>query len=267
MEIDKLPTLNREIPSQGFCLSQIDAIKIQCSLKLLQNQMLAEKMYFLGKIFADKCDYYLAFSTNVNVRMPATFFCSQDAVTWFSLTGINPDLLEEAISLHVPFSGLLIREVTLPSGNIITEEQRLAALAKDMHDHCILVPRGALVQTALNYVLPNPMWNGIPLAECQKLKNFRHWKPRTTEFTPLDKFLSNPAFDFLEPIESIDEWGFTIPINTNEVQLRSIRWPGFVFSLHQDTYVNCYFGNGIAEANLAIVPPRDDVTLLHQRLQ
>jgi hypothetical protein len=55
-----------KLPAQGLGMSQFEAIKIQCSLRLLQNQMRAEHMYFFGKVLGVRSDYYVAFSKVVD---------------------------------------------------------------------------------------------------------------------------------------------------------------------------------------------------------
>jgi hypothetical protein len=58
---DLLPLLE-SLLTQGPGVSQLEAIKIQCSLRLLQNQMKAEHLYFFGKVLGVRSDYYLVFS-------------------------------------------------------------------------------------------------------------------------------------------------------------------------------------------------------------
>jgi hypothetical protein len=59
---DLLPLLEK-FPTQGLGQSQFEAIKVQCSLRLLQNQMNAEHMYFFGKVLGVRSDHYVVFST------------------------------------------------------------------------------------------------------------------------------------------------------------------------------------------------------------
>lgn len=257
MEIGQLAEIIEEIPSQGISLSQIERIRIQCSLRLLQNQMKSESMYFLGKVLALHRDYYLAFSTEANKYMPSIFYCSQDATTWFSLAGVAVETRDEALMLQTPLTGTLTSEFTLPSGRIVSEEIRLASIVSDLTENCILVPRGFILQTALGFVLANPMWVGIPLEKCRKMSNIRHWKPRVTEMTLLDKSLGNPALDFIEPITDLSEWTF----GDNEgVHMKSLRWPGFEFSLNGTRFANMFFGFGIKAAESEVAGAVADVT-------
>lgn len=242
MELQQIAETLEEVPTQGVSLSQIERIKITCSLRLLQNQMKAESMYFLGKILTLNEDYYIAFSTEVNKYMPSIFYCSQDATTWFSLTGVDKETRDEALLLQTPLTGSLINEFTLPSGRIISEEVRLASIISDLSEFCLLIPRGFLLKSALDYVLCNPMWTGISLADCKKMSNLRHWKPRVTEMTLLEKSLGNPALDFIEPVADLSDWSF---IPGDYVHMKSLRWPGFEFQLKGRKFANVYFGYGI----------------------
>ena len=242
MEIGQIAEILEELPTQGISVSQVERIRIACTLRLLQNQMKAESVYFLGKILTLKEDYYLAFSTDVNKYLPSIFFCSQDATTWFSLAGIDPETRDETLLLQSPLTGTLTSEFTLPSGRIVNEELRLAAIVSDLAENCLLIPRGFILKTALNYILTNPMWSGIPIEKCNKMSNFRHWKPRVTEMTLLEKSLGNPAFDFIEPMTDISEWSFE---NDEGVHMKSLRWPGFEFKLKGTKFANLYFGYGI----------------------
>jgi radial spoke head protein 9 len=251
MEIGNLSGLLETIPSQGLLVSQLERIKIECSLRLLQNQMKAEAVFFLGKVLGINDDYYLAFSTENNKYYPSVYYCSQDAVTWFALGGCSPDLQDEAIAVRTPLTGSLISEVTLPSGAIVNEEQRLAALVIDLAKECILIPRGAILQTALKFVLKNPMWLGAPIETYRKVSNLRHWRAPETELTLLEKTFSNPALDFVAPLNDLKEWSYDFSGTNEEIKLRSLKWPGFTFYVCNDVWANAYFGNGIAEVNVS----------------
>ena len=254
MEIGLLHTLIKRVPNQGVSLSQIETLKIECSLRILQNQIKAESMYFLGKILAIKADYYIAFSTRLDHHYPSTFFSSQDGQNWVSLTAVDEQLRLDAIHIQDQLTGSYIAEFQTPSGRLITEEQRLSSIVYSLLQNCLLFPRGFLVETALEYVLRNPMWTGIPVKECNDLTNFRHWTPREKPLTPLEKAFSNPALDFTEPLADLKDWRVVETQDLDEIQIRSIVWPGFVFSLRDTEFANCYFGNGIYEGDLFVEP-------------
>jgi hypothetical protein len=260
MEVSELASILETVPSQGIFVSQIERLRISCSLRLLQNQMKAESVYFLGKVLTLGNDYYLAFSTEVNNWMPRVYFCSQDAITWFSVACGDRETLEEAIHDRTPFTGVLTSEIILPSGRVVNEEIRLSALLSDLSEHCLLVPRGFLLKTALGLVLPNPTWSGLSVEDCRKASNLRHWRQRAVEQTLLEKSLGNPALDFVEPLSDLSEWGFVFA--DEGIHFKSLRWPGFEFYLNDSTFANLYFGHGIPETNLAevlapISPPED----------
>jgi hypothetical protein len=248
MEIGQLEAILEAVPSQGIFLSQIERIRVACSLRLLQNQMKAEAMFFLGKIITLGDDYYLAFSTEVNKYMPSIYFCSQDAITWFSIASVDPETREEILQLRNPLTGVLTSECPVESGRIVNEELRLSAIISDMVENCVLIPRGFLVKTALNYILLNPTWTGLPLEKCQRMSSFRHWRERKQELSLLEKSLGNPALDFVDPLDDLTEWSFVF--SDDSVHLKSIRWLGFEFSLSDDTFSNLYFGYGIPETHV-----------------
>jgi hypothetical protein len=147
----------------------------------------------------------------------------------------------------------------------VNEELRLSALVADLSKHCLLVPRGFLIKTALNLVLLNPTWTGLSIEDCRKASNLRHWRPRAAEQTPLEKSLGNPALDFLEPLSDLSEWAFVF---TDEgVHFKSLRWPGFEFYLNDGTFANLYFGHGIPETNLAeVLAPISEPEERHQAI-
>jgi hypothetical protein len=248
MEISELAAILESVPSGGVFLSQLERLRICCSLRLLQNQMKAESVYFLGKILTLGSNYYLSFSTEVNKYMPAIYFCSQDAITWFSIATVPSEAAEEIIQHRTPLTGTLTSEVTLPSGQVVNEELRLAALVSDIAQKCLLVPRGFLVKTALNLVLLNPMWSGLPLDDCRKLSNFRHWRNRANEPSMLERALGNPATDFVEPLVDIETWSFVF-VDAG-VHFKSLRWPGFEFWINGTSFANLYFGFGLPELDL-----------------
>lgn len=262
MEIGQLRNLIERIPNQGCNISQIEAHKIECSLRMLQNQTKSEAMYFLGKILAINKDYYIAFSTETNYYYPTNFYCSRDATSWNTLPRVEDALLKEAIQISLPLTGSLISEFDTPSGRHVSEEQRLSSIVFDLLDNCILFPRGYLCETALDYVLTNPMWSGIPIKDCSDLSNFRHWTPREKPLTPLEKAFSNPALDFTEPLTDLKGWRVVETSDPNEVQLRSVNWPGFIFSLSDTEFANCYFGNGIYEGELFREPDQHTYAMI-----
>ena len=267
MEISQLTDLVSRLPNQGLSLSQVEAIRVQCSLRLLQNQMKCEAMFFLGKVLATECDYYLAFSTELNKYIPSIYYCSQDATTWFSLAGIDKETRDETIGLQQPLTGSLISEFTLPSGRIVNEELRLSAMVSDIAEHCLLVPRGYLLQTALDFVLLNPQWVGIPI-ETAKISDIRYWKARDNEMTLLEKALSNPALDFLETVKDFNDWSFVFTGETNTIEMRSLKWPGFVFVWKEDHFANYYFGQGISIPNVnEFISQRTDMKDAHKTIQ
>ena len=250
MEIGKLHEFLERVPNQGLSLSLPEAIRIECSLRLLQDQIRSEGIYFLGKLLGISNDYYLAFSTLHNNIFPSNFFCSIDSINWVSLTKVEKSLKEEAIHIRNQFTGKLISEFELPSGRLISEEQRLSAFLEDLNSRCLIFPRGYLIQTALNFTILNPLWNGIEIKIANRLSNYRHWIPKSKPLTLLEKSLSNPALDFTDSLEDIENWRFIESADLNDIQLRSKIWPGFLFSLNNTDFCNCYFGYGIYEGDL-----------------
>ncbi|OHT12783.1 nucleoside diphosphate kinase [Tritrichomonas foetus] len=267
MEIGQLSECLDHLPNQGLSLSQVEAIRVSCSLRLLQNQMKSESIYFLGKILATHEDYYIAFSTELNKYLPSIYYCSQDATTWYSLAGIDKETRNEVIQIQAPLTGSLISEFTLPSGRIVNEELRLAAIVSDIAEHCLLIPRGYLLHTALDFVLLNPMWTGIQYDQV-KMSDFRYWRQRESDMSLLEKAMSNPALDFLEPVEDFSEWSFVFSGESDNIQIRSLKWPGFVFNWQNDHFSNMYFGQGIAIPNLTeFISQRTEHKDAHKNIQ
>jgi hypothetical protein len=136
--------------------------------------MKVEQVYFFGNVLGIRSDYYVAFSTVVDPWLPSVRYCSQDCVVWSSLMETPSEGSDKGATLDVPFTGSLINEFMLPSGRIITEEQRLSAVLSDMAKQCAIIPRECVLQTALNAVLKNPMWVGYPIHPYMKVSNLRH---------------------------------------------------------------------------------------------
>jgi hypothetical protein len=91
MYIGDLLSLLEQLRTQGLSVSQLEAIKAQCSLRLLQNRMKVENVYFFGKVLGVRSDYDVAFSTVVDAWLPSVRYCSQNYVIWFSLTETPTD--------------------------------------------------------------------------------------------------------------------------------------------------------------------------------
>ena len=268
MESSLLEQLVEAAPDQGLSISQCERMKIACSLKLLQNQMKSEAMYFFGKVLGTENDYYLAFSTEPDKYLPCVFFCSQDCVNWFSITTVDKETREEIIPVKTPLTGVLTTELTLPSGRIVSEEQRLAAFVADIWRNCILIPRSFVLQTALGQVLKNPIWDGLPINQYRKLNNIKHWRISKKKLTPFEKSLTNPAFDFMDKLDDLSQWAYDFGGENDEIKMRSLRWPGFEFYIRGKTFANMYFGNGLAEVNVTdMIAATEDPSQLHRSIK
>lgn len=268
MEISQLESLSAAAPDQGLSISQCERIKISCSLKLLQNQMKAESMFFLGKVLGVSNDYYIAFSAEPDQFIPAVFYCSQDCVNWFSLASVDDEGRAEILPLKTPLTGTLTSETTLPSGRIVSEEQRLAAFVSDLAANCLLIPRGVTVATALGQILKNPMWVGIEQNEFRKLKNIKHWRRPEKKLTALEKSFTNPALDFMDPLEDLSTWTYDFGGENDEIKMRSLRWPGFEFYIRRERFANLYFGNGLAEVDVTdIISTTVDHSQAHKNIK
>jgi hypothetical protein len=108
-----------------------------------------------------------------------------------------------------------------------------------------LIPRSAALQAGLGFILQNLIWNGISFKECRKPTSYQHWRIPHRQQTLLEKSLSNPAFEFIESITLQEPWINKLSFNPNEIILKNLRWPGFIFSLNGIFSTNCYFGTGI----------------------
>jgi hypothetical protein len=154
MDIGNLLLLLDQLQTQGLGVSQLEAIKIQCSLHLLQNQMKVEHMYFFGKVLSVRSNCYVAFSTVVNAWLPSVRYCSQDCVVWFSL------------------------------------------------------------------------------------------------------------------METPTDWGFDFLGESDELRLRSLRWPGFTFDICDSAFANYYFGHGIAQTDVTTtLTQKIDPSSVHKSLE
>jgi hypothetical protein len=91
VEIGDLLPLLEKLPTQGLGVSQLEAVKIQCSLPLPQNQMKAEHMYFFGKVLGVRSDYHVTFLMVIDAWLLSIRNCSRDCVLWFSLTETPTD--------------------------------------------------------------------------------------------------------------------------------------------------------------------------------
>jgi hypothetical protein len=156
VDLGDLLLLVEKCPTQGLGVSQLGAIKIQCSMRLLQNQMKAEHMCFFGKVLGVPSDYYVAFSTVIDAWLPSIRYCSQNCLVCFLLMETPTKGGDEVTELGVPFTGNLISEFTLRLVRIIPDGQRLSAVLSDMAEQCVLIP-------TLSAVLKNPTWVGSPI--------------------------------------------------------------------------------------------------------
>jgi hypothetical protein len=100
---------------------------------------------------------------------------------------------------------------------------RLLALLADRYEHCLLIPRSAVLQRVLGFVLRNLIWNGISFKECGKPTSYQHWRIPHHQQTLLEKSLSNPAFGFIESITLQEPWINKLSFDPTGIILKNLR--------------------------------------------
>eukprot|EP01139_Manchomonas_bermudensis_P022357 Amastigsp_a689469_25.p1 type:complete len:322 gc:universal Amastigsp_a689469_25:1009-44(-) len=133
----------------------------------------------------------------------------------------------------------------------LTEEQRLAYTIDAIDFDTVAVPRGAYVKTATDAVVPNPAFEGLPLALAQHLHSYLHLRPAVNLYTKtlLEREKFDVTLDFMDPLDEdapIGAWAVDVDLASSLVTLRSLVWPGAVCHHTADSrrYGAAYFGTG-----------------------
>lgn len=256
--------------SSGLILSPEQKAALQTSLVILQNENKFNRVYFWGKIFGVKDDYYIAQGVNQDEFAGRKTFYSKDCVHWALLppateamktqsklakgrfTG-DPSYEYEHVTTKKVGEG---EEATEEEETItIKEEDRLTSVISDIDQDVWIVPRASFTRTPTGQACCNRSFEGLSVSEAAKLCNYMHFRePVTLNQKPLlQRANLDKAIDFMDNLEEDiprGSWALQFERGSGLVVLRSLLWQGYVFYHVPGTrsFGSAYFGTG--EKNL-----------------
>ncbi|XP_058460421.1 radial spoke head protein 9 homolog [Malaya genurostris] len=264
---DHLPYL-----SYGFrTLTTEERMKLEHSLRLLQQMQHLDAVYFLGKLEGLEADYLLAFGCpSRDIFLGRKFFYSLNLTDWYQL--LEPkDWCRDWDQMEVPFQGdpaykvlqdlgpkYALNEDLVPvvEGERlilnVKEQNRLWFVMNSILDEAVIVPRGVLYHTVEGQSVINPFFHGIGINDSLKLHNYHHFRKPIGE--PGKNLLKRDDCNyFLDVFDSADDvipkehsFAVTRDPQRDVFMLKSLHWPGMT-SFHRansDVYGFFYFGDG-----------------------
>lgn len=272
MDVSKFKNLLDLLPATGHSLSSEEALLIENSLLLLQNDQKFDKIFFWGKILTvSPLDYYIAFGYRKDCLKHRRFFYSQNNIDWHFLPSVNETARETSLMCNEMFQGDpgLVTDVKMKPDfefhddrikqNPVTtvkklkEEQRLACVVHMISDTTMLVPRGALYNDVNEIITFNPMFYGLSREDAAELKNYQLFREPVNQYNynVLKRATYNYSTDFLDTLDSLvpvnKGFGLTWERGNRVVILQSLQWIGAIFlhEIQSPLFLFCYKGDGL----------------------
>lgn len=258
------------VGSSGVILSPEQKAALQTSLVILQNENKFTKVYFWGKIFGVKDDYFIAQGTYKDEFGGRKTFYSKDCIRWGLLPPATQAMRTQSKLAKGRFTGDPAyeyehtttkkvgegEEATEEEETItIKEEDRLSSIIAEIDGDVRIVPRASFIKTPTGEVVCNRSFEGLSVAESSKLCNYMHFREPTVlnQKSLLQRANLDKAIDFMDNLEEDiprGSWALQFERGSGLVVLRSLLWPGYVFYHVPGTRClgSVYFGNG--EKNL-----------------
>jgi radial spoke head protein 9 len=285
MEFVDLEQGLRCVASAGHVLNYQELTSLQAALIILRNREQYEKIYFWGKIFGEKADYYIACGFRVSdFEFPSKNFYVACECKGVDSTGnvenfefqVLPRLTEEVadrlISLGMDsiFTGMLSSSVDAPANSDatqdieqlppLTEMDRLSQVVQEIDFDTSVVPKGAYLLNEAQRVVPNSDFKGLGPVESTLLSSYVHFRPPTSvaSLRALAKTDAEFYANFLDPVK--DDlpkgcWACRPDSGASLVTLRSLSWPGYI-SYHvagAAKFGGVYFGYGRKNRDLPFI--------------
>jgi radial spoke head protein 9 len=251
------------VGSSGIVLSTEQKTALQVSLASVKQKNNFRKIFFWGKIFGIKDDYYIIQGVTDDYLKNRKTLYSLNCMDWSNLTvEVTLKLMETASKVKGRFRGEPASEYEIveevqgegePESESlqIKEEERLACVIQMIDSEAAVVPRGAYKLTPEGSVLANQNYKGQELADASKLSSYFHFFPPENlhEKTLLAKANNDKAIDFLPAVEEDIPrgcWSIQAEHANNLVTIRSLWWPGLVGYnvINQSKFGYVYFGLG-----------------------
>lgn len=262
-------------PGYSLSIEERSALEVQMAKRKSDEKLYSIK--FWGRVTATTADYLVVCGTVSTLETPAR--------KWYYATTKNltlhefPELTEAFAKLAGGISGRFLGnpgKLLGPDADAAPEEEeldeagnpkpkparfseahRLAHTVAAIEADTGLVPRGAYVVTPTHHIVAEPMFVGLSGTEATSLDSYLHFRPaqHPSRAHALHKAAPVPNAAFLDPA-SEDEpkgvWALRLDAGRGLVEVRSLKWPGYLFyhAVGTARYGGVYVGAGLLNGDL-----------------
>jgi radial spoke head protein 9 len=267
MELFDLEYGVKSTATAGFVLNCQEISMLQAGLTILRSKENYDKIYFWGKIFGSKADYYIAYGLrDSEFEFPSKNFYvalegkgvegSEPPAAEFTFQAL-PQLTEEtadriiALGTDKVFTGVPTTLLEPPADPDaagepaedaadqppkpppLTEADRLSQILQEIDFDTAAVPKGSHALNEAHMVVPSSDFKGLGLTEAKSLASYVHFRPPTSVACLRALARTDVQFysNFLDPLkEDLPKgcWAVRQDPAVSLVTLRSLAWPGYV---------------------------------------
>lgn len=217
MELFDLEYGVKSVATAGFVLNCQETSMLQAGLTILRSKENYDKIYFWGKVFGSKADYYIAYGLrDSEFEFPSKNFyiamegkgCEvpegQPPLASFEFQPLNrltEEIADRIIALGTDkvFTGIPTTLLELPADpdaggdappdegaeqapkpQPLTEADRLSQIIQEVDFDTAAVPKGSHALNEAHMVVPSSDFKGLGLTEAKSLGSFVHFRPPTS---------------------------------------------------------------------------------------
>jgi radial spoke head protein 9 len=275
MELFDLDHGLKAVGSGGYVLNCQELTGVQAGLTLLKSKEKLADIYFWGKIFGQKSDYYVAYGLkDTGFEFPSKqFYCAGEDFDFMALPRLTEDVGELIAEMDTekPFTG--DPKASLKEGGAggegeegqegeeaqaeaggdpsksLTEADRLAWVVQEIDFDTAVAPKGAHALNEAHVVVRSGDFRGLGMTEATGLGKYVHFRSPSSVASLRALARSDATFyaDFLDSLEADLPkgcWAVRQDPSAALVTLRSLNWPGYIaFHVPGTTkYGGVYFG-------------------------
>jgi radial spoke head protein 9 len=273
MELFDLDNGLKAVSSGGNVLNCQELTGVQAGLTLLKSKEKYTEIFFWGKIFGQKADYYIAYGLKDSAfEFPSKqFYCAGENFEFMALPALTEDkgeLIAEQ-GLEKPFSGDPTASMIEGAGGEgeaaeegeeggqaevdpakkLTEADRLAWAVQEIDFDTAVVPKGAHALNEAHVVVKSGDFKGLGMTEATALTKYMHFRTPSS-ISSLRALARTDATFYAEFLDSLESdlpkgcWAVRQDPSAALVTLRSLNWPGYIAYHVPGTskYGSLYFG-------------------------
>jgi radial spoke head protein 9 len=254
MELVDIESGLKAVGSGGSVLNCQELTGIQAGLTLLKTKEKLTEIFFWGKIFGQKADYYVAYGlTDTEFEFPAKqFYFAGEDFDFKALQRLTEDIGELVTELdsEKPFTG--DPTASLKAGfeegqegdeaqaaaggdapKSLTEADRLAWVVQEIDFDTAVVPKGAHDLNEAHVVVRSGSFKGLGLTEATGLGKYVHFRSPSS-VSSLRSLARTDAQFYANFLDSLEDdlpkgcWAVRQDPSAALVTLRSLSWPGYV---------------------------------------